>query len=69
MGRSGCRGPETPILTQAVAKAAAGCPFAPHLRLRSRYGRKYMGLGILYFRSAWPPLRSLNWSPKLPRIR
>ena len=32
------------------------------------YGRKYIGFGILNVLDAWPPLRSLYWSPKLATI-
>src|SRR5262249_17229909 len=70
------------IFRAAVCGLAASCrptPPRPDLppqlagltalrRARVHQGRSYTGLGRLKVRSAYPPARSLSWSPRLSRI-
>ena len=50
-------------LPQTLPGGAARGGAAPSATRRQ--GRKYIGFGILNVASEKPPLRSLNWSPKL----
>ena len=68
--RSACSH-ELALSSQTRGSAPEKEPSPRHYSLRSRqpYGMKYIGFGTLYVLSAYPPDKSLYWSPKLATIR